>query len=95
LGEIQLFRGACMHAFGSFFARILVVLFCWWCRALLPHIEESTNLEHFISVMSSRCLCLRDRDFSLSSDLVLDFFWLLITCLSFSFVSFLFLFSLN
>jgi hypothetical protein len=28
LGEIQLFRGACMHAFGSFFARILVVLFC-------------------------------------------------------------------
>jgi hypothetical protein len=24
-----------------FFAWILVVLFCWWCRALLPHLEES------------------------------------------------------
>jgi hypothetical protein len=49
------------------------VLFCRWCRALLPHLEESKILEHFI----------------------LAFVWLLITYLSFSFVSFLFLFSLN
>jgi hypothetical protein len=42
-----------------FFARILVVLFCWWCQALLPHLEESAILEHFILVVSSRCPCLR------------------------------------
>jgi hypothetical protein len=38
---------------------ILVVLFCRWFRALFPHLEESTILEHFISVVSSRCPCLR------------------------------------
>jgi hypothetical protein len=40
-------------------------------------------------------LTLGDRDFSLSSDLFSAFVWILITCLSFPFVSFIFLFSLN
>jgi hypothetical protein len=61
----------------------------------LPHVEESEILEHFISVVSSLALALGDRDFSHSSDLFLAFVWLLITSFSFSFVSFLFLFSLN
>jgi hypothetical protein len=51
------------------------------------------------SILSRLCrvvaLTLGDRDFSHSSDLFLAFVWLLITCLSFSFVSFSFLFSLN
>jgi hypothetical protein len=71
------------------------VLFCWWCRALLPHLDESAILEHFTWLCRAVSLVLGDRDFSLSSDLVLAFAWLLITCLSFSFVYFLFLFSLN
>jgi hypothetical protein len=54
---------------------------------------------HFRSILSRLCravaLTLGDRDFSLSSDLFLVFVWLLITCLSFYFVCFLFLFSLN
>jgi hypothetical protein len=33
--------------FRSFFTWILVVLFCWWCRALLPHLEESANFGAF------------------------------------------------
>jgi hypothetical protein len=40
-------------------------------------------------------LALGDRVFALSSDLVLAFVCLLITCLSFSFVSFHFIFSLD
>jgi hypothetical protein len=48
--KIHLSKGACIHAFG-----FLVVLFCRWCRALLPHLEESAILEHFISVVSSHC----------------------------------------
>jgi hypothetical protein len=40
-------------------------------------------------------LVLGDRDLSHSSELFLAFVWLLITCLIFSFVSILFLFSLN
>jgi hypothetical protein len=49
-----------------FFIWFLVVLFCRWCRALLPHLEESANLEHFISVVSSRYPCVRGpRFFSL------------------------------
>jgi hypothetical protein len=89
---MHLFRGS-LHSciWELFYAWILVVLFCRWCRALLPHLEESAILEHFISVVSSRCPCLRDRDFSHSSDLFLAFVWLLITCLSF-FPSFLFFF---
>jgi hypothetical protein len=48
------------------FAWILVVLFCQWCRALLPQLEESVILEHFISVVSSRYPFLRGpRSFSL------------------------------
>jgi hypothetical protein len=44
----------------------LVVLFCRWCRALLLYLEESAILNHFISVVSSRCPCLRGpRFFSL------------------------------
>jgi hypothetical protein len=53
----------------------------------------------FWSMLSQLCRAvahaLGDRDLSHSSDLFLDFVWLLITCLSISFVSFLFLFSLN
>jgi hypothetical protein len=50
----------CIHAFvSSFFAWILVVLFCRWCRALLCHLEDSTFMEHFISVVSSHCPCLK------------------------------------
>jgi hypothetical protein len=71
------------------------VLFCCWCRALLPHLEESAILEHLSRLCRVVALALGDRDFSLSSDLFLAFVWLLITCLSFLFVSFLFLFSLN
>jgi hypothetical protein len=58
LREINLFREnmhSCIREL--FFARILFVLFCRWCRALLPHLEESAILEHFISVVSSRCPC--------------------------------------
>jgi hypothetical protein len=67
LGEMHLFRGS-LHSciWELFFAWILVVLFCRWCRALLPHLEESAILEHFISVVLSRCPCLRGpRFFSL------------------------------
>jgi hypothetical protein len=93
LGEMHLFRGS-LHSciWELFFALILVVLFCRWCRALLPHLEELAILEHFISVVSSRCPCLRGPRFSFTQVI---FSWLLITCLSFSFISFLFLFSLN
>jgi hypothetical protein len=54
LGEMHLFRGS-LHSYiwELFFAWILVVLSCRWCRALLPHLEESAILEHFISVVSS------------------------------------------
>jgi hypothetical protein len=56
---------AFMHL-GALLPRISVVLFCRWCRALLPHLEQSAILEHFISVVSSRCPCLRGpRFFSL------------------------------
>jgi hypothetical protein len=56
----------CICLEGALFVRILVVLFRWWCRALLPHLKESAILEHFISVVSSRCPCLRGlRCFSL------------------------------
>jgi hypothetical protein len=64
---MHLFRGS-LHSciWELFFAWILVVLFCWWCRALLPHLEESAILEHFILVVSSRFPCLRGpRFFSL------------------------------
>jgi hypothetical protein len=49
------------------------------------------------SILSRLCravaLALGPRDFSLSSDLFLAFVWLLISCLSFYFISFLFFFS--
>jgi hypothetical protein len=67
LGEMHLFMGS-LHSciWELFFACFLVVLFCRWCRALLPHLEESVTFEHFISVMSSCCPCLRGlRFFSL------------------------------
>jgi hypothetical protein len=67
LGEMHLFKGSlhsCIWEF--FFAWILVLLFCQWCQALLPHLEESAILEHFIWVVSSHCPCLRGlRFFSL------------------------------
>jgi hypothetical protein len=85
---MHLFRGSLHSCIWELFVTwILVVLFCWWCRAILPHLEESASLEHSISVMSSCCPCLRGpRIFSLSSDLVLAFVWLLIICLSYSFI---------
>jgi hypothetical protein len=49
------------------------------------------SLEHFVSVVLSHCPFLRGPGFALSSNLVLDFVWLLITCLSSVFVSILFL----
>jgi hypothetical protein len=54
LGEMHLFRGS-LHSciWELFFTWILVVLFCRWCRALLPRLEELAILEHFISVVSS------------------------------------------
>jgi hypothetical protein len=52
-------------------------------------------MEHFISVVSSYCPCLRGPSFFHSSDLFLAFVWLLITRLSFSLISFLFIFSVN
>jgi hypothetical protein len=67
LGQMHLFKGS-LHSciWELFFTWLLVVLFCQWCRALLPHLEESAILEHFISVVSSRCPCLRaPRSFSL------------------------------
>jgi hypothetical protein len=65
--KMHLFKGS-LHSciWELFFAWILVVLFCWWCRALLPHLEEWAILEHFISAVSSSCPCLRGpRSFSL------------------------------
>jgi hypothetical protein len=43
---VYLFRGS-LHSciWELFIAWILVVLFCRWCWALLPHLEESTILE--------------------------------------------------
>jgi hypothetical protein len=96
LGEMHFFRGS-LHSciWELFFAWILVVLLCQWCRALLPHLES----RQFWSILSRLCravaLVLGNRDFSHSSDLFLAFVWLLITCLSFSFIYFLFLFSLH
>jgi hypothetical protein len=64
---MHLFRGS-LHSciWELFFAWILVVLFCRWCRALLPHLDESAILEHFISVVWSRFPYIRaPRSFSL------------------------------
>jgi hypothetical protein len=56
---------AFMHL-GALFCLNFSVLFCRWCRALLLHLEESAIVEHFISVVSSHCPCLRGpRSFSL------------------------------
>jgi hypothetical protein len=66
-GEMHLFKGN-LHSciWELFLIQLLVVLFCRWCQALLPHLEELAILEHFISVVSSRCPCLRgQRSFSL------------------------------
>jgi hypothetical protein len=80
--------GACIHAFGSSFLLMVWSPFCLSLRS-----------QQFWSILSWLCwaiaLALRDHDLSLSSDLFLDFVCLLITCLSFSFTYFLFLFSLN
>jgi hypothetical protein len=54
-----------MHL-GALFRLNFRVALLWWCRALLPHLEESAILEHFISVVWSRCPCPRGpRSFSL------------------------------
>jgi hypothetical protein len=96
LGEMHLFRGILHSCIWVLFCTwILILLFCWWCRALLPHLEESAILEHFTSVVLSHCPCLRGRDFSHSSDLVLAFvcFWSLVW--GFQLFLFFFIFSLN
>jgi hypothetical protein len=72
LGEMHLFRGS-LHSciWEIFYAWSLVVILCRWCRALLPHLEESAILEHFISVVLSCCPCLRGpRFFSLKWSLL-------------------------
>jgi hypothetical protein len=79
----------CIHAFRStLFTWNLVVLFWRWCRALLPHLEVSAILEHFISVMSSHFPCLRGLRF-LSLKWSCLGFWSLVWV----FESFLFFFS--
>jgi hypothetical protein len=93
---MQLFRGS-LHSciWELLFTWILVVLFCRWCRTLLPHLEESTILEHFISVVSSRCPYLRGpRFFSLKWSF-LGFCLAFDHLLEFLFRFFSFLFSLN
>jgi hypothetical protein len=60
LGDMHLFRRSLHSCIRELFSVwILVVLFCRWCLALLPHLEESKILEDSISVMSSRRPCLR------------------------------------
>jgi hypothetical protein len=56
---------------------------------------RSWHFERFVSVVLSHCPCLRGPRFALSSDLVLAFLWLLITCLSSLFISLLFLSFMN
>jgi hypothetical protein len=56
---------------------------------------RSQHFGAFVSVVLSHYPCLRGQRFALSSDLVLAFVWLLITCLSSWFVSFLFLSLMN
>jgi hypothetical protein len=72
------------------------------CFALLPMVSSPFALpwgvdilEHFVSIVLSRFPCLMGPTFSPSSDLVLAFVWLLITCLSSLFISFHFLFLMN
>jgi hypothetical protein len=58
---------------GALFTYILVVLFCRWCRALLPHLAESAILS-ILSRLCRGCPCLRGpRFYFLSSDLFLAF----------------------
>jgi hypothetical protein len=105
-GEMHLFRGS-LHSciWELFFAWILVVLFCRWYRALLPHLEESAILEHFISVVSSRCPCLRGpRFFSpkwpflgycLAFDDLFEFFHSFLFFFSFLLIGYLFVLSMH
>jgi hypothetical protein len=71
------------------------VLFCRWCRALLPHLEESAISEYFFSVVSSRCPYLRGPRFLSLKCSFLGFCLAFDHLLDFFFLSFLFLFSLN
>jgi hypothetical protein len=76
-------RTVCMHlsrslhsCFGSPLCRLnllCALLFCWWCRALLPHLEESTVW----SILSWLCwaVALALGDQYLLSQVIL--FWLL------------------
>jgi hypothetical protein len=100
LGEMHLFRGSLRSCIWElFFSWILVVLFCRWCRAPLPHLEDLTILEHFISVVSSRCPCLRGpRFFSLrwsflgsclAFDHLLKFFFCFLFFFSFLWIGYL------
>jgi hypothetical protein len=96
LGEMHLFRGS-LHSctWELFFAWILVVFFCRWCWALLPHLEELAILEHFISDVSSHCPCIRrPRFFSLKWSF-LGFCLAFDHLLEFFFFSFPFLFPPN
>jgi hypothetical protein len=97
LGELAFMHlGALLHL--NFSCALLSMVsspFCQWYRPLLPRLEELAILEHFISVVSSHCPCLRGpRFFSLKWS-SLGFCLAFDHLLSFSFVSFLFLFSLN
>jgi hypothetical protein len=75
---------------GALCCLICALLFCRWCQALLPHLEESAFWSIFASVVLSHCPCLRGPRLALSSDLILAFVWLLITYLRFLFFSFSF-----
>jgi hypothetical protein len=88
--------GACIHAFGRSFSPEFQL--CSFAEVVEPFCLTLRSRQ-FWSILSRLCraiaFVLGDRDLSYSSDLFLTFGWLLITCLSFSFVYFLFLFYQN
>jgi hypothetical protein len=90
MGEMHLFRG-------SLHSCIWELFFAWIVLVFADGVEPfclTLKSRQFWSILSRLCraiaLVLGDRDFPHSSDLFLAFVWLLITCLSFSLVSFLF-----
>jgi hypothetical protein len=96
LGEMHLFRGS-LHSciWELFFAWILVCSFFDGVEPFCLTLRSRQFLEHFISVVSSRCPCLRGpRFFSLKWSF-LGFCLAFDHLFEFYFISFLFLFSLN
>jgi hypothetical protein len=89
--------GAWIHAGGALCVAWHCFVLCSFADGVEPFCltMRSRHFEHFVSVVLSHCPCLRGPRFALSSDLVLAFLWLLITCLSSLFISFLFLSFMN